>query len=192
MFNSVELQLLNIQTPGPEKKKESISTRSSYQPPKKVMPIIEEEAARHGYTVAELIGHIREKHLVECRHYAIWRAKRETGRSLPEIGRAFGFRDHSSILYAINKVEAMPPEKRGAIGAKPLTRPPALVRVKAAQKAPKKSRAAFYEGLPCRRCGGVLRYARNNKCEACEKRRQADERWRRLQAQRCEQLEAPK
>jgi chromosomal replication initiator protein len=34
-------------------------------------------------------------------------AKKLTSRSLPEIGRRFGNRDHSTVLHAVRKVEEL-------------------------------------------------------------------------------------
>ncbi|GAA3264019.1 hypothetical protein GCM10020258_30070 [Sphingomonas yabuuchiae] len=34
-------------------------------------------------------------------------AKRLTTRSLPEIGRKFGGRDHSTVIYAVRKIEEL-------------------------------------------------------------------------------------
>jgi chromosomal replication initiator protein len=34
-------------------------------------------------------------------------AKKLTSRSLPEIGRRFGGRDHSTVLHAVRKIEEL-------------------------------------------------------------------------------------
>lgn len=38
---------------------------------------------------------------------AMYLCKRLTQRSLPEIGRKFGGRDHTTILYGVRKIEEL-------------------------------------------------------------------------------------
>jgi chromosomal replication initiation ATPase DnaA len=52
----------------------------------------------------ELISERRTKSVVLPRQLGMALAKRLTGRSLPDIGRKFGGRDHTTVLYAIKKV----------------------------------------------------------------------------------------
>jgi chromosomal replication initiation ATPase DnaA len=52
----------------------------------------------------ELISERRTKSVVLPRQLGMALAKRLTGRSLPDIGRKFGGRDHTTVLYAIRKV----------------------------------------------------------------------------------------
>lgn len=44
---------------------------------------------------------------VRPRHFAMWRVHKEQKLSLPEIGRRFGGRDHTSILYAVRKINSV-------------------------------------------------------------------------------------
>jgi chromosomal replication initiator protein len=44
---------------------------------------------------------------VKPRQVAMYLAKMLTLRSLPEIGRRFGGRDHTTVLHAVRKVEDM-------------------------------------------------------------------------------------
>lgn len=44
---------------------------------------------------------------VEARHAVCWLAKKLTDRSLPEIGRLIGGRDHTTVHYAIQRVERL-------------------------------------------------------------------------------------
>jgi chromosomal replication initiator protein len=38
---------------------------------------------------------------------AMFLSKQLTSRSLPEIGRAFGGRDHTTVMHAVRKVEEL-------------------------------------------------------------------------------------
>jgi chromosomal replication initiator protein len=37
----------------------------------------------------------------------MWLAKQLTTRSLPDIGRRFGGRDHTTVLHAVRRIEAL-------------------------------------------------------------------------------------
>jgi len=54
----------------------------------------------------ELCSARRQSHLVRPRHIAFWLCKELTLASFPEIGRLFGNRDHSTIIYGVNKIQA--------------------------------------------------------------------------------------
>ena len=41
------------------------------------------------------------------REMAMWLAKQITTRSLPDIGRRFGGRDHTTVLHAVRRIEAL-------------------------------------------------------------------------------------
>jgi chromosomal replication initiator protein len=45
--------------------------------------------------------------VVRPRQIAMYLAKSLTLRSLPEIGRRFGGRDHTTVLHAVRKIEGM-------------------------------------------------------------------------------------
>lgn len=55
----------------------------------------------------EMVGKSREKTVTFARHVAIWLCRELLGLSLVRIGRIFGGRDHSSILYSINKINSL-------------------------------------------------------------------------------------
>ncbi len=66
---------------------------------------IQEEVSRHyGITIAELLGHKRDKRVVMPRQVAMYLSRELTQTSLPALGRAFGGRDHTTVLYAVNKI----------------------------------------------------------------------------------------
>jgi chromosomal replication initiator protein len=45
--------------------------------------------------------------VVRPRQVAMYLAKTLTLRSLPEIGRRFGGRDHTTVLHAVRKIEGL-------------------------------------------------------------------------------------
>ena len=61
---------------------------------------------RH-YNVArtDLLSPRRARIVVVPRQIGMYLAKKLTARSLPEIGRRFGGRDHSTVLHAVRKIE---------------------------------------------------------------------------------------
>ena len=56
---------------------------------------------------ADLLSSCRARTLVRPRQIAMYIAKAVTGRSLPEIGRRFGNRDHTTVLHAVRKIEGL-------------------------------------------------------------------------------------
>lgn len=69
---------------------------------------IQRVVARH-YNVSkqDLLSNRRTRSIVRPRQVAMYLAKMMTLRSLPEIGRRFGGRDHTTVLHAVRKIEEM-------------------------------------------------------------------------------------
>ncbi|MFT4359532.1 chromosomal replication initiator protein DnaA, partial [Bartonella bacilliformis] len=67
---------------------------------------IQRTVARH-YNVSkqDLLSNRRTRTIVKPRQVAMYLAKMLTPRSLPEIGRRFGGRDHTTVLHAVRKIE---------------------------------------------------------------------------------------
>jgi len=67
---------------------------------------IQRIVSRH-YNVSktELLSNRRTRTIVKPRQIAMYLAKVMTPRSLPEIGRRFGGRDHTTVLHAVRKIE---------------------------------------------------------------------------------------
>ena len=67
---------------------------------------IQRIVARH-YNVSknELLSNRRTRTIVKPRQIAMYLSKVMTPRSLPEIGRRFGGRDHTTVLHAVRKIE---------------------------------------------------------------------------------------
>ena len=62
-------------------------------------------AQRFGVTVLDLVSDRRGRAQARPRQVAMWLARHTTTHSLPAIGRAFGDRDHSTVIQAIRRVE---------------------------------------------------------------------------------------
>ena len=59
----------------------------------------------YGVTSEDLKSSRRNREITVPRQVAMYLTREMTGLSLPSIGRAFGGRDHSTVLYACNTVE---------------------------------------------------------------------------------------
>jgi hypothetical protein len=122
----------------------------------RALPIIKEEAARNGLTLDQLIEDDRRGRVTSVRHYAMWRAKKETGRTWLEIARLFK-RDHTTVIYAYRKMEALPEDRRSVF--------PTMTRVQTRMDHPDYGKKI--EGRPCRR-GHTTRYLSTGRCVECK------------------------
>ena len=64
-------------------------------------------AAHYKIDPAEMRSKRRARAVARPRQVAMYLAKKMTPRSLPEIGRIFGGRDHSTVIHAIRTIEAL-------------------------------------------------------------------------------------
>jgi chromosomal replication initiator protein len=49
----------------------------------------------------------RAREVARPRQVAMYLSKQLTPKSLPDIGRRFGGRDHTTVLHAVRKIEAL-------------------------------------------------------------------------------------
>jgi chromosomal replication initiator protein len=69
---------------------------------------IQKAAAEHfGLKQADLGSERRTRSVARPRQAAMWLAKQLTTRSLPDIGRRFGGRDHTTVLHAVRRIEEL-------------------------------------------------------------------------------------
>lgn len=69
---------------------------------------IQKATARHFHIdPAEMRSKRRSRAVARPRQIAMYLAKKMTPRSLPEIGRIFGGRDHSTVIHAVRTIEAL-------------------------------------------------------------------------------------
>ena len=64
-------------------------------------------AVHFNVSKADLLSSRRTRTIVRPRQIAMYLSKTLTPRSLPEIGRRFGGRDHTTVLHAVRKVEEL-------------------------------------------------------------------------------------
>ena len=64
-------------------------------------------ASHYSVSRADILSSRRTAAVVKPRQVAMFLAKILTLRSLPEIGRRFGGRDHTTVLHAVRKIEAL-------------------------------------------------------------------------------------
>jgi chromosomal replication initiator protein len=64
-------------------------------------------ARQYNVSRADLLSSRRTANVVRPRQVAMYLAKTLTLRSLPEIGRRFGGRDHTTVLHAVRKIEGL-------------------------------------------------------------------------------------
>lgn len=70
--------------------------------------IIRAETARfYGVSLADIEGPSRKKHIAHSRHMAMLICRKLTDKSLKDIARYFGGRDHTSVSHGIEKMRAM-------------------------------------------------------------------------------------
>ena len=60
-----------------------------------------------GLKQADLISPGRARAVARPRQAAMWLAKQLTTRSLPDIGRRFGGRDHTTVLHAVRRIDEL-------------------------------------------------------------------------------------
>ena len=75
----------------------------------RIATVVEVTALWSGLSAELLRARVRDQHVVDARHVAMWLSRQLTGQSLSGIGRYFN-RDHSTVANGIRRVE----ERRGA------------------------------------------------------------------------------
>ena len=64
----------------------------------------------YNINVDDLISSRRLRSFARPRQVAMYLAKKLTSRSLPEIGRKFGGRDHTTVIHAVKKIDQLKSE----------------------------------------------------------------------------------
>ncbi|MEE8271143.1 MAG: chromosomal replication initiator protein DnaA [Alphaproteobacteria bacterium] len=75
---------------------------------------IQKKVAEHyNIKMADMHSARRSRSVARPRQVAMYLAKQLTARSLPEIGRKFGGRDHTTVMHAVRKIEEICGTDRG-------------------------------------------------------------------------------
>jgi chromosomal replication initiator protein len=75
---------------------------------------IQKRVAEHyNIRLSEMYSARRARAVARPRQVAMYLAKQLTARSLPEIGRKFGGRDHTTVMHAVRKVDELRSTDRG-------------------------------------------------------------------------------
>lgn len=82
---------------------EGVQTRMDFEP--RVATVVRAAAAISGFTAAELLSETRVAAVVTVRHATMRVAQQLTHYSLTRLGRAFGDRDHTTIMHAVQRAE---------------------------------------------------------------------------------------
>ncbi len=69
--------------------------------------ILRRVSEHYNIRLADMIGPKRVRTIARPRQIAMYLAKTMTTRSLPDIGRRFGGRDHTTIMHGIRKIEEL-------------------------------------------------------------------------------------
>lgn len=72
----------------------------------KIDDILRVVCKHYGIPRTDILSERRNRSIVWPRQIGMYLAKLLTARSLPEIGRRFGGRDHTTVLHAIRKIES--------------------------------------------------------------------------------------
>ncbi len=69
--------------------------------------IMRKVSEHYNVRIADLLGPKRTRTIARPRQVAMYLAKTMTQRSLPEIGRRFGGRDHTTVIHAVRKITSL-------------------------------------------------------------------------------------
>jgi len=91
----------------PEMAEEAVGLRSSPGAKTSIEDIQRKTAEFYKLDVRDFHSPQRARRVARPRQVAMYLARKLTTRSLPEIGRRFGGRDHTTVLHACRRVEAL-------------------------------------------------------------------------------------
>jgi chromosomal replication initiator protein len=82
----------------------TVETKITIAWPITVTRIVDATAVVYGFSRVDLNSHRRTKNLCKARHLAMYLARELTPRSMPEIARIMGGRDHTTVMHGAQKI----------------------------------------------------------------------------------------
>lgn len=80
----------------------------SYRIVSPLIALIQREVSDHFHIPgSEMLSACRSREFARPRQMAMYLSKQLTARSLPDIGRRFGGRDHTTVIHAIRQIERL-------------------------------------------------------------------------------------
>jgi hypothetical protein len=89
----------------------AIDAVASYRPPQPTpacSSFLRRVCAEMDVDPKQIIHGGRTKQLADLRHVAMWVCRAALGASYPEIGKALGGMDHTSVIHGVQRVEKTP------------------------------------------------------------------------------------
>lgn len=77
------------------------------RPPPTVSTIQKAVAEHFRMTVTDLLSARQARSVARPRQVGMWLCRQLTKRSLPDIGRRFGGKDHTTVLHAVRRIEEL-------------------------------------------------------------------------------------
>lgn len=69
--------------------------------------IINRVAKSMGIRAEDILGDKRRQNVVQARQLSMYICRKSLGLSFPELGKLFGGKDHSTVVYSVNKIQKM-------------------------------------------------------------------------------------
>lgn len=76
-------------------------------PPARTTLVLRIVGNKYGFSPAQIKGQSRIAPLCFARQVAFWILRQGNRYSLPEIGRRIGYRDHTSVLHGVRKIDRL-------------------------------------------------------------------------------------
>ena len=92
----------------PEKAQDALSDILRASDRKVTVEEIQRKVAEHfNIRMSDMIGPKRQRSIARPRQVAMYLAKKMTTRSLPDIGRRFGGRDHTTVMHGVRRIDEL-------------------------------------------------------------------------------------